>query len=638
VVGSSSGGGGGGGGGGGSNAGYAANSNGSGSRNYSAVNQRYYETDDASDAYQLSPDSKPAPSPHPDGIVPLPLPPSLMRTMEIASTTSAVAAAAALPPPPPPPPSRRSSPAIRSSRRPERTPLMRRGKNLEGSMTTLQFVPEFSESFADLPPTPYSNHKSRNYNDSSLLGGDDSMARLSSSFRYKQQHQHRGAGGGGGGALGRSMEGSFSFLTLLGEVPEGQDDEQPPSPAAQQRPSVPLNEKDFMMSFANWSISDSGAWTCVACTYLNTDPLHLTCEVCGQKRPTGKDAANQCQKAMQEVFETSIRTGQHDFLRRQQEKIEEVEERVIAAERVDEILEVQQELLEEFKDDSRSYEHQYGTLEEEQHQEELEQQQQQQQQIQDPSHVLYNEPGAYYETVGQDGHFQRNPRPDHYEEDDCNEMPHPDELYIRSPPPHDRHTPAAAARPRGGHMASPGPDDPFTPGNHSLSNDHGPTPPPNHYQSPPPNEQLFYRLQPPPPPQQQQQQHPLPSLRSPARRPEELYQKAELAQEWIVQLETVRRQEREEQQRVQEVLERRRRQLNMERMPTQIVHQGGAMPSDGVPNHHNCHDHHQNPEELEIRAQEQMLSQWRQQWDARSVAVAKIRERQQSIFDKLNNG
>jgi hypothetical protein len=110
-----------------------------------------------------------------------------------------------------------------------------------------------------------------------------------------------------------------------------------------------LSEKDFQMSFANWSISDAGAWTCVGCTFVNTNALHLTCEICNQSRPS-KKTGPECQKVMQEMFETSFRTGQQDFLRRQQEKIEEVEQRVLSSERVQEIMEVQSEMMEDFID------------------------------------------------------------------------------------------------------------------------------------------------------------------------------------------------------------------------------------------------------------------------------------------------
>ena len=67
---------------------------------------------------------------------------------------------------------------------------------------------------------------------------------MARSTRYNKQAQGVAGGVAGGGALGRSMEGSFSFLTSLGDVPEVQDEQ--PSPAARPQLSVPLNEKDFM--------------------------------------------------------------------------------------------------------------------------------------------------------------------------------------------------------------------------------------------------------------------------------------------------------------------------------------------------------------------------------------------------------
>jgi hypothetical protein len=141
-------------------------------------------------------------------------------------------------------------------------------------------------------------------------------------------------------------EGSFTIGNLL-DPPLFDTDSKPTQNYAAKPAS--LGEKDFQMSFANWSINDQGAWTCIACTYVNTNALHLTCEVCGQKRP-GKAASNQAQNAMQTLFQNSMREGQHVFLKTQQEKIEEIEERVIAAERMHEIEELQEDLLEEFQD------------------------------------------------------------------------------------------------------------------------------------------------------------------------------------------------------------------------------------------------------------------------------------------------
>jgi hypothetical protein len=146
-------------------------------------------------------------------------------------------------------------------------------------------------------------------------------------------------------------EGSFSIGNLLDPLPFDTDSNLTQSHVAA-NPAT-LDAKDFQMSFANWSICDQGAWTCIACTYVNTDQLHLTCDVCGHKRP-GNTVANQAQKVMQSMFESSMRAGQHDFLKIQQEKIEEIEERVIAAERMDEIKELQEDLMAEFEDASNS--------------------------------------------------------------------------------------------------------------------------------------------------------------------------------------------------------------------------------------------------------------------------------------------
>jgi hypothetical protein len=146
-----------------------------------------------------------------------------------------------------------------------------------------------------------------------------------------------------------NLEGSFSFLNLMDapplvDIPKPPDDPQPKR--------TTLSEKEFQMSFANWSISDSGAWTCMSCTFVNTNALHLTCEVCESKRPK-KNTVNHSQKVMQDMSETSFRSGQPDFLRKQQEKIEEIEERVIAAERMDEITEAQADMMEYLNEEKK---------------------------------------------------------------------------------------------------------------------------------------------------------------------------------------------------------------------------------------------------------------------------------------------
>ena len=359
----------------------------------------------------------------------------------------------ALPPPPPPPPIvdedyQRDQPSSAITPRSRQahagggiTPkINRRGREMEGG---LQHVPEASESLEYDQP-------SQQLHESFDFRGDDSWTRRTPATRRA-----------------KSLDGSFSVLNLLRE---GFDEEGSPQG---KKPAAKLSDKDFMMSFANWSVSDQGAWACVACTYLNTNPLHLTCEVCGQKRPNSKNAANECQKAMQDAFETSIRTGQDDFMKRQQEKIEEVEERVLAAERVDEIMEIQEELMDEFNEFGNNHEDEYQ---------------------------------------------------------------------------------------------------------------HG-----NQY--------------------------------------EDQREKATLAQEWIGQLEHVRKQERDEQERVEEALAMRRRQLNIDRTPSHnFATNQGPLPGS------------RNPEELEVRAQEQMLSQWKQQYDSRADDIEKIRNQQRQIHERLHGG
>lgn len=148
------------------------------------------------------------------------------------------------------------------------------------------------------------------------------------------------------------LEQSFSVMGLLNSSQEGLQSGDSNVHSTKSTPKGKLNEKDFQMSFANWSVSDQGGWTCHACTFVNTNPLHLQCEVCGQNRPP-RNSQNANQKVMQEIMETSFRTGQHDFLRKQQEKIEEIEERVIISKRMEEIAEMQAGMLDDFYDEKK---------------------------------------------------------------------------------------------------------------------------------------------------------------------------------------------------------------------------------------------------------------------------------------------
>lgn len=143
----------------------------------------------------------------------------------------------------------------------------------------------------------------------------------------------------------KALEKSFTVFGLLDENDSADASLSDRPPAKQNKR---LSAREFQMSFANWSVSDQGAWACPACTFVNTNPLHLQCEICGQNRPA-KSTQYQSQRALQEMMETSFRTGQTDFLKKQQEKIEEIEERVILEERMKELAALQAQMLTDFE-------------------------------------------------------------------------------------------------------------------------------------------------------------------------------------------------------------------------------------------------------------------------------------------------
>jgi hypothetical protein len=52
--------------------------------------------------------------------------------------------------------------------------------------------------------------------------------------------------------------------------------------------SLEAIQAEMTMSFSQWSVSDFGPWECHICTLRNEDPLHLTCQTCGEERPQSK--------------------------------------------------------------------------------------------------------------------------------------------------------------------------------------------------------------------------------------------------------------------------------------------------------------------------------------------------------------
>lgn len=143
-----------------------------------------------------------------------------------------------------------------------------------------------------------------------------------------------------------SAETSFRFDDLVTGM-------QKPSPA-----NRGVSDQEFNMSFGNWSIRDNNAWTCVSCTYVNADPLHLICAVCGQDRVMysdqdgGENALGESTVLNYSVFNESIVSGQDHIIEKQRQKILELERKAIERERTDELLNMQYNLLDEISRDN----------------------------------------------------------------------------------------------------------------------------------------------------------------------------------------------------------------------------------------------------------------------------------------------
>jgi hypothetical protein len=99
--------------------------------------------------------------------------------------------------------------------------------------------------------------------------------------------------------------------------------------------------------------NSDGNWTCVACTFVNTNPNFLSCEVCAQSRTT-EPAETFRLKGRLTPANRDKYAAQQTCLQVQKEKIEQVEERAILDERMKEIIEMQQQLLAEIEEEKNS--------------------------------------------------------------------------------------------------------------------------------------------------------------------------------------------------------------------------------------------------------------------------------------------
>jgi len=95
-----------------------------------------------------------------------------------------------------------------------------------------------------------------------------------------------------------------------------------------------------------------GCWTCDACTFVNSNPLHLACEVCSTKKPKDAALANS-NASIRELFNSrasfSLSTSSSSAsVKEQLAALQAFEERTLKKEQMDEIIEHQRRLIAEF--------------------------------------------------------------------------------------------------------------------------------------------------------------------------------------------------------------------------------------------------------------------------------------------------
>ena len=100
--------------------------------------------------------------------------------------------------------------------------------------------------------------------------------------------------------------------------------------------------------------TSGGAWTCIACTFVNTNPEFLSCEVCSQSRT--EEPVDTCPPLKGRLTPTNRDkfAAQQTCIQVQKEKIAQVQERALLDERMKEIIEMQQQLLAEIVEEQRS--------------------------------------------------------------------------------------------------------------------------------------------------------------------------------------------------------------------------------------------------------------------------------------------
>jgi hypothetical protein len=100
--------------------------------------------------------------------------------------------------------------------------------------------------------------------------------------------------------------------------------------------------------------TSGGRWTCIACTFVNTNPEFLSCEVCSQSRT--EEPVDTCPPLKGRLTPTNRDkyAAQQTCIQVQKEKIAQVQERALLDERMKEIIEMQQQLLAEIEEEQQS--------------------------------------------------------------------------------------------------------------------------------------------------------------------------------------------------------------------------------------------------------------------------------------------
>ena len=107
----------------------------------------------------------------------------------------------------------------------------------------------------------------------------------------------------GGKAMAIKRTESSQSLTIHDLIMPSPQDEK-----IHNRPEVSIKEK--RMSFGNWDDIKNEKWTCSHCTFKNSNPLYLVCEVCGQEREKEvRDESTMFLDSLNDVFQSRCHPG-----------------------------------------------------------------------------------------------------------------------------------------------------------------------------------------------------------------------------------------------------------------------------------------------------------------------------------------